>query len=480
MRRREEGSLVGVIRREGAGGNVQVCFDRVRRRAWGLSGGLTASYILVTVVVVVLVEVLMLGFQVLPVVTGTRLQAQVDATAQGYARQLAQRYPGGVPTGTVLGDLRQPTRPGQATATQDGSMLLVPALTGPVRSDQAITAVVAVAADGTVVASSAPSRYPPGKAAASELPAPAAPANASDVKANGESTQYGTPYGSVVFMVSWLARHAAAGREQAGTAKRVAYVYVQAPWSPGFVNPVSARSDLGQLGYAGSLVLYAPAALLVAVVPVGVLFGLASWRLVRRVHRLERATLAVADGDYSVTLPCTGRDEVGRLEARFTTMTRQLSSALAAERDRATSNARDAERRISARGPRCHLPAPVRPADDRRRDAPGRPGQPAGPRDRAHQRSWRRATRRAAADRAAPGPSAQNGTGLAPALAGRLCARLPTTASGSPSTSSLERRRQSQRPVVEHRAVSTSTGSGAPPPTPSGTATRSRAPPVSH
>jgi hypothetical protein len=225
--------------------------DRVRRRAWGLSGRLTASYILVTVVVVVLVEVLMLGFQVLPVVTGARLQAQVDATAQAYARQLAQRYPGGVPAGTVLGDPGQPAWPGQATATQDGSMLLVPAVAGPVRSDQAITAVVAVAADGTVAASSAPARYPPGGAAASELPAPAAPANAGDVKANGESTQYGTPYGSVAFMVSWLPGHAAAG-PSAGPAKRVAYVYVQAPWSPGFVNPVSAGGDLGRLGYAGS------------------------------------------------------------------------------------------------------------------------------------------------------------------------------------------------------------------------------------
>ncbi|MGH3251637.1 MAG: HAMP domain-containing sensor histidine kinase [Trebonia sp.] len=315
----------------------------------GLSGRLTASYILVTVVAVVLVEVLLLGFQVLPVLTGTRLQAQVDATAQGYARQLAQRYPGGIPAKTVLGDPGQPTRPGQSTATQDGSTLLVPAVTGPVRSDQAITAVVAVAADGTVAASSAPSRYPPGAAAASELPAPAAPANAGAVKANGESTQYGTPYGSVVFMVSWLAARAAA-EPPAGPAKRVAYVYVQAPWSPGFVNPVDAPGDLGRLGYAGSLLLYTPAALLLAVVPVGVLSGLlASWRLVRRVRRLERATLAVADGDYSVTLPGTGRDEVGRLEAHFTTMTRQLRSALAAERDRATGDARDAERARIAR-----------------------------------------------------------------------------------------------------------------------------------
>jgi signal transduction histidine kinase len=76
-----------------------------------------------------------------------------------------------------------------------------------------------------------------------------------------------------------------------------------------------------------------------------VLFGLlASWRLIRRVRRLERAVGAVADGDYTVTLPVSGQDEVGRLEANFTTMTRQLGSAMAAERQRATGDARAAER----------------------------------------------------------------------------------------------------------------------------------------
>ena len=44
--------------------------DRVRRRAWGLSGRLTASYILVTLVVVLLVEGLGLGYQVLPTLAG--------------------------------------------------------------------------------------------------------------------------------------------------------------------------------------------------------------------------------------------------------------------------------------------------------------------------------------------------------------------------------------------------------------------------
>src|SRR5580693_5017061 len=62
--------------------------DRVRRRAWGLSGRLIASYILVTLAVVVLVETLVLGFLVPRLVNGGQLQAQVDATAQSYVQEL--------------------------------------------------------------------------------------------------------------------------------------------------------------------------------------------------------------------------------------------------------------------------------------------------------------------------------------------------------------------------------------------------------
>ena len=314
--------------------------DRLRRRTWGLSGRLTASYILVTLAVVALVETLALGFQVPSLVNGAQLQAEVAAAAQSYAGQLTQRYRAGVPAGTVLGAHGQPAQPGLAR-TLDGT-LVVPAITGPVSSGQAVTAVIAIAADGTVVASSAPSRYPAGKAAASELPAPAVSAIA-----YGGLIKHGpvpTPYGTVAWTV-WPAGDAGPGRPPG----RVAYVYVQAPWSSGFINPVQAWSELKQLGETRAL-LSAPSALLLAIVPVGVLFGLlASRRLVRRVRRLERATLAVADGDYTVALPGSGRDEIGRLEANFTTMTRQLGSALAAERQRAAGDARAAERARIAR-----------------------------------------------------------------------------------------------------------------------------------
>jgi signal transduction histidine kinase len=326
--------------------------DRVRRWAWGLSGRLIASYILVTIAVVALVEALVLCFQVFPLLNGDQLQAQlhaqVVATAKSYCRQLARRYPGGVPTGTVLGDPRRPVQPDMVSAAADGT-LLVPAFTGPIHGSQGITAVVAVAADGTVVASSAPSRYPPGRAAASELPVQAA-MSMSGSRPYIKRGSVPTPFGSVLFWVAGSAMRAGTGKPSAAAPGLADYVYVQVPWSPpGFVDPIRGWRELGHLGEDRPLLL-GPVVLLLAIVPVGVLFGLlASWRLVRRVRRLERATVAVADGDYTLALPVSGRDEVGRLEANFTAMTRQLRSALNAERQRATGDARAAERARIAR-----------------------------------------------------------------------------------------------------------------------------------
>ena len=348
----ERGSLAGGIRGTVARRYRPGVLDRVRRRVWGLSGRLIASYILVTLAVVVLVEALVLGYQAPELLNDAQLAAQVNATAQSYSQQLAQSYPRGVPAGTVLGVSDLVTKEDQAPPQPVGSTLTVPAISGPVHSQQAIIAVAAVAADGTVVASSAPSRYPSGRAAASELPAAAVAAgrNVGCVRYEPKGCDYGvasTPYGSVLWWV-WPA-DAVISKTSASAPGRVAYVYVQAPYSTGFINPIRVWNELGQQPGSGALQqgLYA---LLLVIVPVGMLFGLlASRRLVRRVRRLEQATLAVADGDYSVTLPPSGRDEVGRLEANFTTMTRQLGSAMDAERQRATGDARDAERARIAR-----------------------------------------------------------------------------------------------------------------------------------
>lgn len=321
-------------------------FDRLKRRAWGISGRLIASYVLVTLVVVVLIEALVLGYQAPGLVNDVQLQAQVSATAKTYVGELISRYPNGiVPTGTLLGDPAQPPRPGHARLNADGTTLVVPAINGPVHSHQAVTAVVAIAADGAVVASSAPARYPPGQPAANDLPAAAA-AVLTTGRAHGQGTG-DTPNGRVSWVVIELpGPNAKSPDDKSGLVTRL---YVQAPEPTGFVNPIRAWDELRQLSGTGPL-LWASYALLIAIVPVGVVFGLlASRRLVRRVRRLQRATVAVAEGDYTVNLPVSGHDEVGQLEANFTTMTRQLNSALAAERERATVDARESERARIAR-----------------------------------------------------------------------------------------------------------------------------------
>ena len=209
---------------------------------------------------------------------------------------------------------------------------------------------MAVAADGTVIASSAPSRYPPGRAAASELPVQAAAAivRRPPVYIKGGSRAHAVRQRALLGgRAGGPRRHRQAAGQRAGTGRLCL--------CPGAMVVARVRQPHPRLGRAAPARRGRPAAVgslraAFAIVPVGVLFGLlASRRLVRRVRRLEQATLAVADGDYTVTLPVSGRDEVGRLEANFTTMTRQLGSALAAERQRATGDARAAERARIAR-----------------------------------------------------------------------------------------------------------------------------------
>jgi two-component system, NarL family, sensor histidine kinase LiaS len=320
--------------------------DWVRRRAWGLSGRLIASYILVTLAVVVLVEALVLSFQVPLLVNGSQLQAQVNATALSYGQQLVHRYPAGVPTGILLGERDRKPQPGLARTAADGATLVIPAITGPppTPTDQAITVAVAIVG-GRVVASSAPWEYRPGRPVSSEFPAPVTVAIAS-----GSVIKHGdlvTSHGQVLWDLAWPGSGAGTRPPSGGTHGLV--VYIQAPWSPRFISPIQAWSELGQLGETGAL-LSGTFVLLFAIVPVGVLFGLlASRRLIRRVRRLERAAAAVADGDYAVTLPVSGRDELGQLEGNFNSMTGQLGSAMAAERERATGDARAAERARIAR-----------------------------------------------------------------------------------------------------------------------------------
>jgi len=316
---------------------------RVSPGAWGLQARLTASYVLVTLAVVVLVEAIVLGYQTPQLLDGAGLQAPVVATANSYAQQLAPRYPDAVvSSGTVLGDPGLVAQPGHAQLAPDGQELNVPAISRPIESQAAVTAIVVITTDGRIAASSAPVRYRPGRAAADVLPADAA-ATISEGRTRSSGSG-STPYGRVSWAVAAMFGDSAAQTEKTP----VASVYAQAPQEGGFINPIQVWGELRSLSGAGALT--SSYLLLIAILPAGALFGLlASRRLVRRVRRLEQATISVAGGDYAVALPRSGGDEIGRLEENFTTMTRHLDSALAAERQRAIGDARADERTRMAR-----------------------------------------------------------------------------------------------------------------------------------
>src|SRR5258706_58340 len=244
--------------------------------------------------VVVLVEIIVVGYQAPQLTNDTRLLGPVAATAGSYAQQLTQQYhDGALPSGTVLGDPGQRAIPGQAQLAPDGQELNVPAISGPIAGHEAVTAVVVVDSNGRIVASSAPSRYQPGQAAAPLLPDAAA---ATILQGRFKNLGSGsTPFG----WVSWAMAAVNGGNATAGPGQATS-VYVQAPQPDSLGSLAAAWSDLRRLS-GSEAPPPATYVLLIAIVPAGALFGLlASRRLVRRVRRLERATIAVANGDYTV------------------------------------------------------------------------------------------------------------------------------------------------------------------------------------
>ncbi|WP_165422807.1 HAMP domain-containing sensor histidine kinase [Ktedonosporobacter rubrisoli] len=82
----------------------------------------------------------------------------------------------------------------------------------------------------------------------------------------------------------------------------------------------------------------------------GGLFGLmTSYRLVRRLGKLARATVTVADGDYAMRVPVQFKDELGVLEAQFNLMAQRLAESQMHERELVAQNVRWEERTRLAR-----------------------------------------------------------------------------------------------------------------------------------
>jgi signal transduction histidine kinase len=315
------------------------------RRRWGLRGTMAASFLLTTAVVVAVVELAVLGV-VLPGALSTDEGANLlNYTAADLANKAAQVSAGldRLPTAAEfpLGEPGLEPTPGRIELSADGATLRIPRVDGAAdpagdAADPALAMLITT--DGRVVASSYPGRYPVGAASDEILPVDV-PRSLPSVPLKSSLTFTGTsPAGGGE--VRWcLARvlYATGGKTLDKPVETLGLVYVQVPAAVDLPPPRRSgdapawwSAILQQIGI-GLLVL-------LAAVPVGIMFGLLSTRrLIGRLKRLASSTVAVAQGDYHRRLTVAGNDEVTQLERNFNRMAEQLAETMSAQRQLAAA-----------------------------------------------------------------------------------------------------------------------------------------------
>jgi signal transduction histidine kinase len=313
------------------------------RLGFGLQARMTASYVLVTAVAVVVVEAIAIGVVIPSYLAGQDLTNRVLFTAGSEAESVGVASLSTtsivLPDNFTLGDAAVQVGPG--SVQYQGQGVLVPQV------DQALpdgsapsTVAMLVSNDGIVLASSYPAVFPVGANASKLMPlgdkslALGFKGQISDVR-GGRVAWAVQPV-----MVQLSKSRGVAKPDVAKGSSRDGWVYVQAPFQAlSFPTSFTAVQPWLQAGLA----------VLLLALPVGALFGLLTTRgTVRRLKDLAGSTALVADGDFSRRVRPGTADEVGSLERNFNEMAGRLETAIGRERSLADMSARQAERnRIS-------------------------------------------------------------------------------------------------------------------------------------
>jgi signal transduction histidine kinase len=319
---------------------------RMRRR-WGLQAKMTASYVLVTAAVVVLVEVVAAAVVLPELLSGADRATLVQLLASDTANMVTQESArlGRLPTANDLRLDQAPLGlpPGQAREPADEARVVIPDL--PERPNVLVPAaavVLLLAPDGRVVASSNPARYPVGRRLGDPGPGMGAlPAQVTTRPPTAWGKRDGlTPTPTRNGAVLWAAAPVldlsglSKGTKPSPVSDLLGVVYVQLPDTAKLADQPSWWEALEPRLWVGLLVL-------AGAIPVGIVFGLLSTRrLVGRLRRLAATTVAVAGGDYQQRLPVAGGDEVAQLEANLNRMAQRLAAAMATQRQLAEAGER--------------------------------------------------------------------------------------------------------------------------------------------
>jgi signal transduction histidine kinase len=262
--------------------------------------------------------------------------ANLEALISVSGTVLASSDPGLCSPGAHLAFAARPGMAGQGT--RDGALWAV----SPVVNTPADLGKGAPTPSPSPDATASPGPASPARKARSALPA--ATAGAASPTEAGPPTGAALPTGTA----------GPASLTGKGSAAKLASPSSNGPVQPGeLLGGVYAgtQAPAGGVSFAQLRPLVLTGGVVLAlVIPVGTVFGLLSTRrVIRRIKRLAEVTGSVAGGDFQPRVPVSGSDEIGRLEDAFNRMTGRLSAAVDAERVRAGTDARQAERARIAR-----------------------------------------------------------------------------------------------------------------------------------
>jgi serine phosphatase RsbU (regulator of sigma subunit) len=265
---------------------------------------MTISYVGVSVVSALLVELLLASIFFLIILRLPFLdQNMIDTAnyaAQNYALEAAVQA-----GGTAL-DPRTTFQPGQLFS------LILPA--GDKNLDpKTIALAVLVAPNGQVLASSHPAQFPVSSSATRLLPRQAQIIRNALGGKSGNTVE-DTSNGHVASVALPVLNK---------QKQPIGAIYVQ----------LQPQTFGGGIFSVVGVLLFTAVIWLIITAPIGAVFGALSTRgLVKRLHRLVKATGQFASGDYSQRVSISKKDEIGQLESQFNTMAQQLVESIAQQK----------------------------------------------------------------------------------------------------------------------------------------------------
>lgn len=304
---------------------------------------MTVSYVGVSLVIALLLELLVLTVIFFVLTRSPLVNDLILNTAQRTARLYA--LDATVQSGGIALDSNSTFQPGQPSSldvsenvvSQSGRSLAsswlgeifserVPYINSSPDSAQAVSFALLITPNGQVLASSYPVRYAISMRVAQLLPAQSQ-LILHALKGQSGSNIVDSAQGSVA---------SAAQTIWSKDKKPLGAVYVEVP--SGLINgQISSNIYRGWLSSGFLWLLF--------MIPIGSVFGFITTRgLVKRVHHLVQATEKVANGDYTQRVPSTKQDEIGQLESQFNSMAEQLDESIAEQKRLVEQHARQEER----------------------------------------------------------------------------------------------------------------------------------------